>query len=993
MPLMQDSLDINFAQGLDLKTDPKRIAFGKFLALENSVFTKGGLFQKRNGFGEFSQLPNSAQIAATFNNNLTAIGSTFQAYSAANQSWVNKGPFQPLLLSTLPSYRSSTNQSQSDNSVSSNGLLCTAFTDNVPSGGSNVAVYKYLVTDATTGQVIVPVTTLNSGTAPRVFNLGNWFLVVYSAPSTNYIYYVAINTVTLAVTAPVQISANYTPHSGGAIDGVVFNNYLFLAWNGNDVGGAVRLKWIDSNLIQTTPVIETSYSANLMSVTTDGSFVFVSFYNGTNAYTWVTNQQLLTVLSPTIIASGAIQNITASAINGVATVFYEIQNTYSYDSSIYSNYIKSRTITSSGSLGTAVVLARSVGLASQSFVVDSSIFVLAAYSSPYQPSYFLLNSSGQVVARLAYSNGGGYVTAGLPHVDVNGLQASVSYLYKDSVQAVDKSQNVQTAGTIYAQLGINQATFTIGTSNISTSEIGSNLNLTGGFLWAYDGSAPVEQNFFLWPDSVEATPSTSGGSMSAQQYYYQVTYEWVDNQGNLFRSAPSVPVGALTTTGSSSVTLNIPTLRLSYKSNVKICIYRWSAGQPIYHQVTQVLTPLLNDPTVDSVSFVDTLSDTSIQGNNILYTTGGVVEDTGISAVSATALYRSRLFALSSEDPNLIYYSKQVIEATPVEMSDLFSLYVAPTTGSQGSTGPVKCISAMDDKLIIFKENAIYYITGNGPDNTGANNDFSDPVFITSTVGCVNQQSIVFMPQGLMFQSFGKGIWLLGRDLSTQYIGAAVEDFNQYTVLSAINVPETNQVRFTLSNGVTLMYDYFYSQWGTFTGIANISSCIYQNLHTFINSYGQVFQETPGQYSDGSNPVVLKFTTGWLNMAGLQGYQRAYYFYLLGNYISPHKLRLQIAYDYNSSPTQTTVISPDNYSGVYGSAPLYGNGSYSIASREQWRVFLQTQKCQALQISLTEVYDPSYSTPAGAGLTLSGINLIYGLMSKRFPIRSANNAG
>ena len=99
-----------------------------------------------------------------------------------------------------------------------------------------------------------------------------------------------------------------------------------------------------------------------------------------------------------------------------------------------------------------------------------------------------------------------------------------------------------------------------------------------------------------------------------------------------------------------------------------------------------------------------------------------------------------------------------------------------------------------------------------------------------------------------MFQS-DKGIWLLGRDLSTSYIGAPVQSLTlNATVLSALNIPATNQVRFTLDSGITLMYDYYYSQWGTFTGVPGISSTLYQSLHTYINSFGQVFQETPGLY-------------------------------------------------------------------------------------------------------------------------------------------------
>ena len=191
---------------------------------------------------------------------------------------------------------------------------------------------------------------------------------------------------------------------------------------------------------------------------------------------------------------------------------------------------------------------------------------------------------------------------------------------------------------------------------------------------------PVEQNFFLYPDSIEVAGSGTSGSMSAQQYYYQATYEWTDNQGNAYRSAPSIPV-TVTLTSDTSVLINIPTLRLTYKTAnpVKTVIYRWSVAQQVYYQVTSITAPLLNNTTVDQVSYTDTASDATILGNNIIYTNGGVVEDTNGPASNIFTLFDTRFWLVDAEDPNLLWFSKQVIENTPVEMSDLFTFYVAPT--------------------------------------------------------------------------------------------------------------------------------------------------------------------------------------------------------------------------------------------------------------------------------------------------------------------------
>jgi hypothetical protein len=148
----------------------------------------------------------------------------------------------------------------------------------------------------------------------------------------------------------------------------------------------------------------------------------------------------------------------------------------------------------------------------------------------------------------------------------------------------------------------------------------------------------------------------------------------------------------------------------------------------------------------------------------------------------------------------------------------------------------------------------------------------------------------------------------------------------------------------------------------------------------------------------------MSFTTSWLNLAGLQGYQRAYFFYLLGVYLSPHKLQVSISYDYNSAPLQQDIITPDNGTPYYGGDNSYGAGSQpygGIGNVEQWRVFFQQGKCQAFQIAITEIYDPSimqlaYSSivqPSGAGFTLSGLDLVVGQKSGYPRIPSSRYVG
>lgn len=984
MPLQKQNIQLNFAQGLDLKTDPYQVPPGKMTSLVNAVFTKTGLLKKRNGFQKLSSVQNPSSYITTFNGNLTAIGSSLSAYNIGANNWVNKGSMEPLTLSTLSLIKNNLNQSSVDFAVATNDLMCVTY--------NNGGTYTYAVIDRISGQNIIAPTAITSsfGTvpyAPRVFFLKSSFIILFAAynGAIYHLQYIAVNSVSLNITSASDISSSYSPSVTSSFDAVVTNNQLIIAWNSADGGNSIRITSLNAQIQQSNTVVFATYKATLVSVCADNTqstpVIYVNFYDlGTTlGYCLAINSQLNTILNPTAtITTDTVLSITATAENNICTFLYEVSYVYPYNS-VASNYIKKNTISYGGTVGTASNLILSLGLASKSFLINGSIYVLGTYNSVNQSTYFLLNATtGKIISKIAYENGGGYVTTVLSNVYVNGTQFLIPYLFKDLIQSVNNGTGVAKPNGIYSQTGINLANFNLTNAGLTSVEIGKNLFFSGGFLWQYDGYIPVENNFFVWPENIGISSST-GGAMTAQQYYYQVTYEWSDNQGNIYRSTPSIPV-TITLSTDTEVILKIPTLRLTYKTanGVKIVIYRWSNANQTYYQVTSVTSPTLNNMAVNYVTYIDTLVDSDIVGNSILYTVGGTVGNINGPATQSMTLYDTRFWLVDAEDKNLLWFSKQVIEGTSVEMSNLFTIYVPPTTGAQGSTGDITALFVLDDKLIIFKSDAIYFINGIGPDNTGANSQYSQPIFITSTVGCVNQNSIVFIPNGLMFQS-DKGIWLLDRGLRTTYIGAPVEAFNSAMVESALIIPGTNQVRLSLNNGFVLMYDYFFDQWGTFD-ISSISSTLYEGKHTFINALGDIYQEKQDYYLDGSTPVVMSFTTAWFHFAGLQDFTRAYWFYLLGTYKSPHKLSLSIAYDFNSYPQQSTVITPDNYAQNYGVSSPYGNDEVygGNVTLEQWRVFLQNQLCQAFQITLQEMYDPSLGVAAGEGLSLSGLNLTVG---------------
>ena len=105
---------------------------------------------------------------------------------------------------------------------------------------------------------------------------------------------------------------------------------------------------------------------------------------------------------------------------------------------------------------------------------------------------------------------------------------------------------------------------------------------------------------------------------------------------------------------------------------------------------------------------------------------------------------------------------------------------------------------------------------------------------------------------------------------------------------------------------------------------------------------------------------------------GLQGYQRAFWFLLIGDYISSHQLSVSTYTDFSTTPDETVTITP-----------------ISTDSLENWRVFFKNQRCQSFQISIQEVYTGTF----GQGLNLSGLNLIAGVKSSFRTISAAKSAG
>ena len=1023
---VKDSVKVNFAGGLNQKSDPRQVDASQFLALNNMVFTTEGLLQKRNGFaGGFTTTVSTPSPALTYSavpgtltsarkvfsyNNELLLNDPWNLYSwdANALVWNYKGRSTMVDLTTTPIINHTFSTGVTFNSCDSSVDTQTGIKVFVASNGTNA---YYSIQDTVTGQLIVNQALLGAYTSVRCVSIPgkSWILGVNG--SNGHIDYQAIVGQTVTGSPTALITNLNATNQFYDVDTDPNTGNMYIAWF--TTGPAISIAALSTSFVLGTPITKSESATHGLSWFGDGSNIWVVYSNGTSTKAFIVNNAVTTTtLAPTTVsASGA----TANNVTGVwsytqskAFIFYDnvtLAGGAPSGAPAATAAIFYNTLTVGGTAGTTTTFIRGLTLNSKAFVINSIPHVLGNYTiDQVQATNFLLNlynvtptmgssSNNDVTANIA-----GKISADegppLPQPGgVNGGSGSLPGVHQSSSgvweMASLQNNNFGTSAIFFVTpVAVMDVKFNFNLTNPDVQVLGNNAIIAGAQVSMYDGAIQVEQNFHIYPRKIDQSggENTSGGSMglasSNSLYSYIFVYEWIDNQGQVHRSFPSQVMTPLaggqtytfasgTTTG--VVTLTIPTLQVTNKpgTQVVINVYRTVANGSVYFLVSPTFGTVINDPQANTItSYTDGASDASIIGNIQLYTTGAL----GYYAPPATSAltnFKNRAIQVGSEDPYQVGYSNAVLQNFPVQFVPEFLQNI----GSVG--GPLITVSQMDDKLILFKSGkqpgpAIYYMQGQGPAASGANNDFQDPLPIAVDAGCVDRPSVVLTPVGLMFKS-DKGVYLISRGLEAVYIGAPVESYNQYSVLSAQLIPNATQVRFWLSNGTLLMYDYFFKKWATWTPPAGISDCIFQGQHTYVSATGQVYQETPGIYVDGtSTPILMSFTTAWIKLAGLVGYQRAYFFFLLAQYFSSHQLSISLYTDFSTTPDTTVSITPNSQDQL-----------------ENWRVFFAKQRCQSFQIQLTEVY----TGVLGQGFNMSGLNLIVGAKNKFRSISAAQSVG
>lgn len=547
---------------------------------------------------------------------------------------------------------------------------------------------------------------------------------------------------------------------------------------------------------------------------------------------------------------------------------------------------------------------------------DGKWYFIGAYDSPIQGSYVLLTVDDYTgtsfsnrtapVCQVMAGEGGGRRAA---QSCVTSLVASGSTF----LAALPRKKRVTISG-VSAQQGriLQLATFSdVAATASRPRELGGVTYIPGGLVYADDGQNCRAAVFPRYIEQPSLAPGNFGSTppwnmTPSKTYGYRIVLKRQDSAGRIMRSAGSVPVQTTLGPSHNGVAITIPNPYLNWTDfrayNVAE-IYRVGPienGATLYNLVATV--PLSNH-SGDTFGLNDGMSDATAATQEVAYFTGNVEENIAPPATSLLEVNGDRVWVVNAEDPTELWPSKQSKTGYVVGFTPDFAFRV-----DGDGRGPITALGSMDGRLIVFKDGAIWVVSGDGPNDVDQGS-FSAPQLASRDVGVPAglARSVVSVPDGLMFQS-ARGIYLLDRGLGLTYIGAPVEAYTlAANVVDASQVRGTTQVRFVMASGRTLVWDFQAKTWSTFllpTGGSSIVACVDANAGWYVvTADGKLRLEVAGATSDDGAAIVPVISLPHLNFAGLSGYQRVRSLDLLLDVVGACALSVDAEFNYSGALT------------------------------------------------------------------------------------------
>lgn len=976
---------------LDESTDPKQSP-ATLLALKNCLFVqKTGRIEKRSGTavsaieltdgstadGELKKLwVRDGELAMTD-------GEAVYSYARNSERWRRVDAIDELELTWKPAVETMRSVNYVDVAANDRGVLM-AWVENL---SSSDIFMQFVTHDGSRG---IPPTFVIAGQRPRVFLVGDTAYVFYRLGAGGQIVGHSYSLTTFEFVAGATV---VTGVSGDAQPTV-----WDIAWNGTDftlfwknASNEARVAHVSTSFILGSSVlIATHADIAYMSVdSTDDEYTHVAFIvrlapDDVYIATLTTSSLASVVAAHTIatsIATAAHASIARVSATELVAVFARSGTDTRTDTTRY-------TVSGGSHVQQAAQVTRVAWPASRPFVLNGRLYALMA-SRRAAVNGFTRNTT--FLVRIDDDDDG---VTDLPHrlVGVIAPRESVTPASVSNVSVVDGTAylpalyssdlRASRSGLYLAKLSSEM------THPWHSASVGRVLAMSGAAASAYDGYARFEIGF-LHPPRVRTSTTGSSGAMAAGTYLYTFIYEYRDATGLLYRSAPCDPE-TVTVGASGSVDFDIETATTTGKASIEtgfddnaltvhIVPYRTLVGGTTFRRCA--IEPsngiIVNDPLDDQVSWTDTAADVTLATQPFLYTTGGKLDEVMPPSFVTCVSHRGRVYGVAG-DRRTIWASKVYTTDPGVFPGFHENLRIVLDED-------ITALASLDEKLVIFSESSIWIAVGDGPNSAGIG-AFDVPSVIQSDVGAINARGVVETPDGVMFVS-RRGIYLLTRSLEVSWIGREVrETLDEYpTVLDSILVPHRNQVRFSLlepdfaddpaDTGVTLVYDYVNRMWSVFNYYVPDPESASGPVKSMVVWDNTLCFTAGTEFASEDDETSLDAGTEWVNLAfeialvpsGPVAWQHVRRLQILGERVTDHRLRVQLAFDNRPSFSQDFTFTAPMVV-VNNDCPTVRIGSQNGAN----------PKCKAIRVRVSDsspTEEDGLDVTSGRGGWFSAIGL------------------
>jgi hypothetical protein len=226
-------------------------------------------------------------------------------------------------------------------------------------------------------------------------------------------------------------------------------------------------------------------------------------------------------------------------------------------------------------------------------------------------------------------------------------------------------------------------------------------------------------------------------------YDYTVGSVLFEDKGPVYLYPSAVVGGAIT--GGNTVSITLPTVLATPgnwdTANIKVEIYRTVTAGDVFYKV--------GETTLGTTPFVDNVPDATLETNETLYTTGGVVSNTTppkckfLHVVNDTGYYANILEGTE-------YNEYLVIQSVPGDPDSAPAEFYAETEQR------IKGLSSIFDRPLVFCDDYVYRIDGKRDELSGGEMVLTR---IDDNAGCMGQNSIVRTHKGVFWAGKNGFYW------------------------------------------------------------------------------------------------------------------------------------------------------------------------------------------------------------------------------------------